>query len=476
MLDEGLIESATPRIGAEQELFMVDDAWQPAPLISDVMDRVEDSRITTELTRFNLEFNLPPMVFRGDCLSEMEKSLTDLIEDTRQIVQELGGDLILTGILPTIRLADLDLDNMTPLPRYRLLNERLTRLRGGPYEFQIRGIDELLIKHDSVMVEGCNTSFQAHFQVDPEDFAHYYNIAQVATAPVLAAATNSPLLFGKRLWRETRIALFQQAIDTRSSNLYMREMSPRVNFGTDWVRESVLEIFREDISRFQIIMSQADVEDPFECLENGEIPTLEALQIHNGTVYRWNRACYGVHDGSPHLRIENRVLPSGPTAVDEFANAAFWFGLVSAMARKYPSVPEVMDFSDAKGNFMAAARLGLASQFKWMDGKRVPASELICDQLLPLARQGLERAEISGGDIDRYLGIIRERVESGQTGSQWQLNSLHALNNDRTVLERLMSLTAATVRWQYSNDPIHICSLAELIDSAYGARFLCTIE
>lgn len=461
MLEHDLIERDVHRIGAEQELFLMDRTWLPAPLIDELLDEIDDPRVVTELTRFNAEFNLRPTDFGGDSLSRMEEQIDEVLDVIRSAARKLDAEAVLTGILPTIRLADLDLENMTPRDRYRMLNDRLTRLRGSAYEFQIRGIDELLIRHDTVMLEGCNTSFQVHFQVDPDAFARYYNIAQAVTAPVLAAAVNSPLFFGRRLWRETRIALFQQSIDTRSSNLYTRELSPRVNFGRDWIEDSVLDVFKEDIARFQIVMSQDEVENPFEVLERGEKPRLEALQIHNGTVYRWNRACYGVHEGKAHLRIENRVLPSGPTPVDEVANAAFWLGLVSGAADEYGDITERMDFGDAKGNFMAAARLGLASQFTWLDGRRRSASDLICDELVPLAEAGLQRADIDEEDVERYLGIIYDRVRSGQTGAQWQLVSFSALEQETTLSERLNAIAAATLHRQEEGEPVHTWDRAE---------------
>ncbi|PQJ33749.1 hypothetical protein BSZ35_03255 [Salinibacter sp. 10B] len=462
MLHEDMFESGVRRIGAEQELFMVDERGAPAPIIEEVLERNTDERIVTELTKFNIEFNMDPLQYGGDCFQEMERATGELVEKVRALTQEVGGDIAMTGILPTAHLSDFALDYMTPRPRYYALNDALGRLRGGPGQYQIRGIDELFLKHDSIMLEGCNTSFQTHFQVSPEEFPRYYNIAQVVAAPCLAAGTNSPLLFGKRLWRETRIALFQQAVDTRSSNLYLREMRPRVHFGTDWVDESVLEIFKEDISRFRVLLTTELNEEPLKMLEEGKVPNLMALQLHNGTVYRWNRACYGITDGKPHLRIENRVLPSGPTVLDEIANAVFWYGLVAGLADEYKDVSRDMDFDDARHNFIAAARNGLASQFTWLDGSKRPAHELILDTLLPRAESGLRNSDISDGDIDRYLGIIQKRVETQQTGAQWQLDSMARMKNVGSRAERLGALTRGMVERQREGAPVHEWSLAAL--------------
>jgi len=462
MLHEEMFETGVRRIGAEQELFMVDERGQPAPVIEQVLERNTDDRIVTELTRFNVEFNMDPLQYGDQCFSEMEASTEQLIDKVRALTQQVDSEVAMTGILPTAHLSDFALDYMTPRPRYYALNDAISRLRGGAGQYQIRGIDELFVKHDSIMLEGCNTSFQTHFQVSPDEFPRYYNIAQVVAAPCLAAATNSPLLFGKRLWRETRIALFQQAVDTRSSNLYLREMSPRVHFGTDWVDESVMEIFKEDISRFRVLLTTDLDEDPLEALEAGNVPNLMALQLHNGTVYRWNRACYGITDGKPHLRIENRVLPSGPTVIDEIANAVFWYGLVAGLAEKYRDISEHIEFYEARYNFNAAARNGLASQFSWLDGDNRPAHELILDTLIPLAEDGLRTSDIASSDIDRYLGVIQKRVENRQTGAQWQLDSLARMEDVGSRAERLGALTRGMVERQKQGNPVHEWSLATL--------------
>jgi len=462
MLQENMFETGVRRIGAEQELFMVDERGEPAPIIEEVLERNTDDRIVTELTKFNIEFNMDPLQYGGDCFQQMERATNELVNEVRDLTGQLGGDVAMTGILPTAHLSDFALDYMTPRPRYYALNDALGRLRGGPGQYQIRGIDELFLKHDSIMLEGCNTSFQTHFQVSPEEFPRYYNIAQVVAAPCLAAATNSPILFGKRLWRETRIALFQQAVDTRSSNLYLREMRPRVHFGTDWVDESVLEIFKEDISRFRVLLTTELGENPMEVLNEGGIPNLMALQLHNGTVYRWNRACYGITNGQPHLRIENRVLPSGPTVVDEIANAVFWFGLVAGLAEEYQDVSRDMDFDDARHNFVASARNGLGAQLTWLDGSKLPAHELILNKLLPLAESGLQATDVDADAIERYLGIIQKRVETQQTGSQWQLDSVAKMKNVGSRAERLGALTRGMVERQREGNPVHEWSLATL--------------
>ncbi|MBA2660990.1 MAG: CBS domain-containing protein [Bradymonadaceae bacterium] len=464
MLDNDVFETGIRRIGAEQELFLVDGAFRPAPLALKVLETLDDAHFTTELGIFNLEFNLEPKVFGGCCLREMEREVAEFTQRAREAAREHGGSVVLTGILPTLQKSDLGLDNMTPIARYRALNDAMTRLRGGDYEFYIQGADEFIVKHDSVMLESCNTSFQVHFQVAPNEFSRLYNIAQAIAAPVMAVASNSPLLFGKRLWHETRIPLLEQSVDTRASTHHMRELNPRVMFGNRWVDNSVLEIFREDISRFRLLFATQLDEDPFEALDAGRIPSLKALCLHNGTVYRWNRPCYGILDGVPHLRIENRVFPAGPTPIDEMANAAFWFGLMSGVAEEYGDITRVMDFDVARHNFYAAARLGLEAPVTAFDGSSLTVRELTLQSLLPLARQGLRDRDIDSSDVDRYMGVIEERVTSRQTGASWLLQSFGGMKGAASLPEKLSVLTSATARRQVDNQPVHTWPLATSLE------------
>ncbi len=462
MLDDGMIESDIRRIGAEQELFLLDSSFRPAPLALKMLENIEDYRFTTELAIFNLEFNLEPLVYGGNCLGEMERSINELVEVARGAAAEENGHVMLTGILPTLQKSDLGMDSMTPMPRYRALNDALSRLRGSDYEFYIKGADEFIVKHDSVMLEACNTSFQVHFQVGPDEFARLYNVAQAVAAPVMAVACNSPLLFGKRLWHETRVALLEQSIDTRPTRHHLRENNPRVTFGNQWIDDSVLEIFREDIARFRLLFATQIDEDPFKVMEEGGVPKLKAMRLHNGTIYRWNRPCYGILDGKPHLRIENRVLPAGPTPVDEVANAAFWFGLMAGTAETYQDIRGHMDFDEAKHNFFAAARHGLDAPMSWADGSSGTARELIRETFLPLAREGLVNSGIEQGDIDRYMGIIEARVEKRRTGATWLLNSFNGLANSLPTAEKLSALVAATVNRQTEGLPVHEWEIASV--------------
>jgi CBS domain-containing protein/gamma-glutamyl:cysteine ligase YbdK (ATP-grasp superfamily) len=466
MHDTDLFETGVRRIGLEQEMFLVDSEFRAAPIAVEVLEAVQDDRITSEIGRFNLEGNLLPLVFSGDALSRMEDTLRSMLESVQELVRSMDGDIVLTGILPTLRKSDLHLDNMVPEERYYALNDALTRLRGGPYELRIKGTDDLFVQHDSVMLEACNASFQIHFQVEPDEFAELYNVALAVAGPVLAAAANSPVMLGKRLWHETRIAVFQQSVDTRTGLPEMREIPPRVSFGRQWVDSSVLDIIREDIARFKVILGRDVEEDPFEAMAESRAPSLQAFQLFNSTVYRWNRPCYGAVDGLAHLRIENRVLPSGPTVVDEIANAAFWFGLISGLSHEYSDIRQHLDFADVRTNFVAAARNGLDAQMTWTGGITYTTQELICELLLPLARKGLTDVNIDSSDIDKYLGIIRDRVTSRQTGAQWMIRSLAAMQGKGTAEERAAALVAATVERQTTSQPVHTWDLAHFDESS----------
>ena len=475
MLENGRIESGIRRIGAEQEMFIVDRNLRPAPLAMEVLEHAGDDRLTTEIARFNLEANLSPRELTGRCFHLMHEELKEVLAKARLSATEFGADILLAGILPTLKVSDLTLENLTPLPRYQELNRAVTQLRGGPFSIHIKGLDELQLTHDNMMMESCNTSFQVHFQVNPSEFVNTYNIAQAITAPVLAAAVNSPLLFGHRLWQETRLALFQHSADSRSPNQLARSQPTRVGFGEQWLSQSVIELLHDQIARFRPIMITRPGEDPMQVLSRGEIPLLSALCLHNGTVWPWNRACYGVSNGVAHLRIENRALPAGPTTTDEIANAAFFVGLMLSLPSEYGDVSKRMLFDDAKANFFAAARHGLNAQFNWIDGKTYSASSLILDHLLSPARRGLESAGVDTSDIDRYLGVIGRRVQSGRTGAQWMLTSLSATEGPGPKDMRYRDLTLTMLQRQQEGKPVHTWPILEVTDDTDWSQSYQTV-
>lgn len=462
MLDAGLFERDIRRIGAEQEMFLVDRAYRPAMTAMQLLERLDDKRFTHELGLFNLEANLSPLHLGGDCLRRLEEETDEVISIAREHARRVDSEVALVGILPTLTREHLTLSAMVPTARYFALNDALRRLRGSDFQFSIKGIDQLDFQHDNLMLEACNTSYQVHFQVGSEEFASLYNVAQVVTGPLLAACVNSPILLGKRLWHESRIAVFENSIDARSEALAKRGLKPRVHFGDHWIDKSVIEIFKEDIARFRVILTTEFEADPIGMVHRGEVPQLNALRLHNGTVYRWNRACYGISEnGKPHLRIENRVIPSGPTVLDEVANAAFFFGIMSRLSHSIDDIREHFSFSDVKSNFMSAARDGLRAQQVWFDERQLPAQRLITEELLPVAEQGLQEASIDPDDIERYLGVIDRRVTTGRTGARWQLQSLENMKDSGSQHERLRALTKSVVEQQQTGKPVADWELAE---------------
>jgi CBS domain-containing protein/gamma-glutamylcysteine synthetase len=462
MLEGGKMEDGVLRIGAEQEMFLIDSSMHPAPLAQKIIEEANDTRLTTEIGLFNLEANLTPLEFSGNCLSALENELNEIVGVVKKAARELKSDTVLCGILPTIQQSDLIEENLTPSPRYTEMNRILTALHGEERIVHIKGLDELQLHLQNTFIEFCNTSFQIHLQVGIKDFVRYYNWAQAVTAPVLAAAVNSPLLLGHRLWHETRLALFQHAVDERSPTHHERSRPARVTFGRSWVKDSILEIFHEDVARFRIILTRELGENSLESLKNGKIPNLNAWRMHNGTIWRWNRACYGVMNEKPSLRIEARFMPAGPTVADEMANSAFFLGLMMALPEEYCDAAQIMEFDDAKTNFFAAARYGLKSQIAWLDGKSYPAPKLILEELLPRARHGLRAAKIDAADIEKYLGILEERVSQEKTGAKWMLDSLAKMDKAAKPNVRLRTLTAAMLKNQETGEPLHRWNLAEI--------------
>ncbi|MEM7483150.1 MAG: CBS domain-containing protein [Acidobacteriota bacterium] len=438
----GGIESGIQRVGLEQEMFLIGADGRPAPKALEVLEQASDDRLTTELALFNLEANLPPRLLGGSFLRSIETELDEVMDKVSRAASAVDADPLLTGILPSLRIEDLGLHNMTPKPRYRQLNDALVKLRGEAFSVFIRGKDLLELKPDNVMFESANTSLQLHLQSDIDNLPALYNLAQLVSAPMVAAAANSPVVFGQRLWHETRVALFERSVDARSEAERMRGKHPRVTFGSDWLQDPV-ELFRDSVARFPIVLVD-DVEPPGE-----GPPTLAALNLHGGTVWRWNRVCYGVAEGVAHVRIENRVLPAGPTVLDEMANAALFYGLMHAMAPDAHSIPERLPFDKAHGNFVRAARDGLGAEFAWFDERRVRARDLLLEELIPLASQGLADLSVPREDIDRYLGTLEERVQADRNGARW----LHEAYSRPSV--PTLAICRVLHRHQESGEPVH---------------------
>ncbi len=452
MIENNMFEKGIQRIGAEQEFCLVNRNWEPSGQSEEIMQLLNDPHFTHELAKYNLEINLDPVELKGDCFDKVEKQLRDLLGKAEKLLEERKQHVILTGILPTITPRHIEHDHLTPNVRFEELNNVMRDHKGGDFELHIQGVDELITKHDSIIFEACNTSFQLHLQIDHKEAVDQFNWAQAIAGPVLAICANSPLLLGKELWSETRIALFQQSIDMRSGSTLIREQQPRVTFGTEWVKESISEIFKEDIARHSFLIASDIEKDSLEVLKDGDIPELKALCLHNGTIYRWNRPCYGVAKGVAHLRIENRYIASGPTVLDEMANYAFWVGLMKGMPDEYKRIWEKMDFHRVKANFFRAALSGMETKLTWM-GKVVDTKTLINDELLPIAEVGLRKANVDVDSIRKYLGVIRQRLTS-KNGSQWMVNAMRELRDGHLKDIALKRMTALMHRNQSSGLPV----------------------
>lgn len=477
MLDGEMLEEDVRRIGAEQEMFLVDSAMRPAPLAVEIIEEACDGRLTTEIGKFNLEANLTPRGFSGDCLLSMQNELDEILAVVRTAAGKYDAGVVMAGILPTIQLSDLTTDNLTPLPRYREIDRVVTMLHGQDRVIQIKGLDELQLTLQDTFIEFCNTSFQIHLQVGAKEFVRYYNWAQAISAPVLASAVNSPLLVAHRLWHETRVALFQHAIDTRSLVHRERSQPPRVNFGERWVNESILEVLREDAVRFRILLTQAVEEDSLDMLAKGGIPSLSSWRLHNGTIWRWNRPCYGIVDGKPGLRIEARYLPAGPSVVDEMANAAFFLGLMTELPEEFGDITDHMSFDDAKNSFYNVARYGLNGQIRGLDGKSRRVGRLILEELLPRARKGLTRAGIDESDSERLLDVIEHRVKAEKSGACWMIDSLAAMDKRAKLNVRMRTLTAAMRTHQENGEvPMHLWPLARIPEESEWIDNYKTVE
>lgn len=446
MLKKGMFQQKPIHVGAEQEFCLVNENWNPSDMGVEILKEINNDYFTSELNRYNLELNLDPFKLEGTCFSEMHEQLKSLLELAKKAAGKHNAKIILTGILPTISYKYLDYKYMTPVKRYRVLNEAIKAIRKDDIELHIKGVDEINLHHDTILYEGCNTSFQSHLQIDPENFADTYNWAQAIAGPVLSICTNSPLLLGKELWEETRIALFTQSVDTRSSTFILNEKESRVSFGNEWVTGSITDFYKNAVINFRSLVTTTFETDSLTQLEKGIIPKLRALSLHNGTTYRWNRLCYGITDGQPHVRIENRYIPSGPTTDDEIANMMLWVGIMQGKPKEFDEIHTKMNFEDVKSNFFNAARYGMAAQFYW-DGKLISSQQLLLDHLLPMAFRGLYSMNIAPKDAEHYLSIIENRVRSN-TGSRWMVKAYRKLKQEKHPPEALKVLVATMYKRQ----------------------------
>ena len=414
-------------IGAELELSIINSQGQAYPINRTLLNCLHDDQLQLELDRFNLEYNLSPVPLAGHPFSHVRAQLANAIQSLAQCAQGLAGRIVPIGILPTLCAEELDSPVMSDLPRYRALSVGLRRLRDGPFCIHINGPEPLTVTCSDVTLEGAATSFQIHLRVNPQDFARVYNAAQLVTPVVLALSANSPIFLQHRLWEETRVALFKQSIDSRKIQEGDWHPPARVSFGHGWVRRGAYELFAEAVALHPPLLPVMSTEDPKECLRRGQLPQLEELRLHQGTVWSWNRAIYDASaDG--HVRVEFRALPSGPTPIDMAANAAFLVGLTLGMRHQIDKILHQFPFEYAHRNFYRSAEFGLETKFVWPKIATHGLREIsICDlaqELLPVAERGLEDCGVEKEEIQAMLNVIRDRLEARMNGSRWQIHRM----------------------------------------------------
>ena len=456
MLSEARFHPERRSFGLEVELNLTDDAGDPALVNAAALAAIADPSFQTELGQFNVEIAVPPRLLEGTVLSELERDARASLNEAERQAQTVGAHMMIIGILPTVGEEHLQAESFSESSRYALLNEQIFAARGEDLEIAIAGIERLHTHADTIAPEAACTSVQLHQQVDPDGFARYWNAAQAIAGVQIAIGANSPFFYGKELWRETRIALFEQATDTRPEELKSQGVRPRVWFGERWIT-SIFDLFEENVQYFPALLPVCEDEDPLATLERGDTPRLGELRLHNGTIYRWNRPIYDVVGDQPHLRVENRVLPAGPTVVDILANAAFYYGLLRVLSDEERPVWSQMSFSAAEENFHLGARDGIDALLYWPGLGQVPAAELALRRLLPLAHEGLVRWGIDTADIDRLLTIIERRCVTKQNGASWQSAAFHRLHESRQM-ERREALRGMTRRYRehmHSNEPVH---------------------
>ncbi|MFW0785552.1 glutamate--cysteine ligase [Gordonia sp. CPCC 206044] len=467
MLADGLFTDhgrpPEPLLGMEVELNLVDEQMSPAMANAAVLDAIADPDYQTELGQFNIEINVSPRPFVSDDTISLEQALRTSLNRAEERAAQTSNHLVMIGMLPTLRSEHFAHQWISANPRYDLLNEQIFAARGEDLEIDISGIplgdghptERLHTTTDSILPEAACTSLQLHLRVAPEDFASHWNAAQAISGVQVALAGNSPFLAGTALWHESRIPVFEQATDTRPLELKNQGVRPRVWFGERWIN-TIFDLFEENTRYFPALLPVSTDVDPLAELDAGRIPTLDELRLHNGTVYRWNRPVYDVVDGHAHLRVENRVLPAGPTVIDTMANAAFYYGAVRGLVESDRPLWSQMSFNAAAENLQAGARAGLEAQLYWPDVGWVRPDELTLRRLLPLADEGLRAFGVSGKARSRYLSVIEGRCINRQTGSAWQRKAAVArLDAGENRADALRGMLRDYVTLMHEGEPVH---------------------
>jgi gamma-glutamyl:cysteine ligase YbdK (ATP-grasp superfamily) len=454
MLRESAFDTDDPMTGMEIELNLVDESGDPSLKNAEVLERIADPDFQTELGQFNIEINIAPARLREGGLTRFEDSVRRSLNTAEQQAGQVGAHLVMIGILPTLGEGHMSPGTISANPRYKLLSDQILAARGEDIMIEIKGVERLSSTSDSIIPEAACTSTQLHVQTSPDQFADYWNASQAISSVQLAIGANSPFLLGRELWRETRIPLFEQSTETRSEELKAQGVRPRVWFGERWIT-SVFDLFEENVRYFSALLPVVDDEDPLALLESGKVPQLAELRLHNGTIYRWNRPVYDIAAGTPHLRVENRVLSAGPTVCDTMANAAFYFGLVRYLAEAERPLWSQMSFSAAEENFHVAAEHGIEAAIYWPGVGQVRATELVLRRLLPMAARGLEEWGVDAEESDRLLDIIEQRCLTGTNGAEWFVSRFHAHGRSLERADALRRTLCDYRELMHTNEPVH---------------------
>ena len=422
--------------GFEVEAWLVNREAVPVPINEKFLSALNHPKVVHELSQFNIEINVEPQLLKNDALKKLHAELLTTWNRCYQVADSMEADIMAIGIHPGIVDEELTVEHMSTSQRYRALNEQVLAIRNGiPLSLNIRGRDHLNTVHHDVMLEAATTSFQIHYQVGQDESVRTYNASQIISAPLVAVSANSPYLFGCDLWDETRIRLFEQSVDVGL------EKNKRVTFGHDYVQGSLFSCFEENLHNYAVLIPLNS---------KGNLEELHHLRLHNGTIWRWNRPLVGFDsDGHIHLRIENRVTPSGPSIMDMIANAAFYWGLLRYTATMTDVPEQRIEFPVIRQNFYNAARYGLRSSLHWLDGQQHAVEELIREQLLAAADMGLQQLGIAESDRKKYISVIEARVTSGQNGAVWQRKWVERHGSDMNQLSK------AYLERQHSGAPVH---------------------
>ena len=462
MLDDPEFGRGGGSLGAELEMYLVDENGRPAFLNQEILARSGDPQLTLELNRYNLEYNLSPYAITDTPFRRTEQEIHTKLAQVRAIAADMGARVVPIGILPTLNQADFGGHCITDRKRYHALVAQLIERRGSAFQIDINGENPLKLEMADITLQGANTSFQVHHRVNPADYADTFNAVQLVSPLGLAIAANSPTLFGHALWQETRIPLFKQSIDTRIRDRYKWVEPARVNFCHGWVRRGAFELFHQTVRLNQPLLPICADESAAQELSAGEVPALAELKLHQSTVWLWNRPIYDDADGG-QLRVEMRALPAGPSVIDMMANAAFMIGLAEGIRPQINELLPALPFHMAEYNFYRAAQHGLDAQLVWPEVDQYGCIEQsvasIIERKLPLAKQGLLSIGVGAQESDHYLAVIERRLAANRTGASWQMDMLHKLEARSNREQALHQMLEAYISNSYDNAPVAEWSL-----------------